>query len=275
MHNITCVINTLNEAHNIKDAISSVKDWVDEVIVVDMHSSDATAQIARDLGAKVFFHERLDYVEPARAYACSLADSEWILLLDADEMIPRSLADKLIEISKLDTHDIVKMSRANYIFGRRLRYTGWGLHQDRLLRFFKKQSMAFSSEIHSGYKPTSTKILELPPKIELAITHFNYLNVEDFIERLNRYTSVELKKTTMIDRSVPWILWKTVKVFLRRYIRQEGYKDKSHGFYLSILMSFYYFVIVTKAYERRCSTDTNQFYQEIKNDIIMGYRNRS
>jgi glycosyltransferase involved in cell wall biosynthesis len=58
---ISGVIHTYNEATNIANAIGSLLPWVDEVVVIDMHSEDGTQAIAERLGARVVLHERLEF----------------------------------------------------------------------------------------------------------------------------------------------------------------------------------------------------------------------
>src|SRR5438105_10966206 len=92
---ISAVIITLDEEKNIANAILSVKPWVQEVIVVDMKSGDRTVEIARSLGAVLYDHPRVGFVEPARATAIAHALGPWVLLLDADEMVPLTLSQEL------------------------------------------------------------------------------------------------------------------------------------------------------------------------------------
>jgi glycosyltransferase involved in cell wall biosynthesis len=84
------VINTLNEERRLPYALRSVQDWVDEIVVVDMHSDDKTVEIAEAFGARIFTHERVGYADPARAFAFARATGDWILILDADELVPRA-----------------------------------------------------------------------------------------------------------------------------------------------------------------------------------------
>ena len=95
MAKIAVVINTWQEEGNIADAIKSAKKVADEIVVVDTYSSDKTVEIARKHGALVYLHEYLGYVEPVRNFAVSKAKSDWILILDADERISDTLADKI------------------------------------------------------------------------------------------------------------------------------------------------------------------------------------
>ena len=97
---ISVVINTHNEEKNIRRAIDSVQ-WADEVIVCDMQSEDDTAVIAKKSGAVVMFTKKVSHVELVRNLPISKATGDWVLVLDADEEVPKTLADKLIEIANI------------------------------------------------------------------------------------------------------------------------------------------------------------------------------
>ena len=117
MGKISVVINTLNEEKNLPRAIKSVKDWVYEVVVVDMHSDDSTVELARSLGARIFNHKKMGYVEPARNYAITKAKGDWILVLDADEEIPGRLASKLKALAQESEASYYAVPRKNIVFG--------------------------------------------------------------------------------------------------------------------------------------------------------------
>ncbi|PYU89881.1 MAG: glycosyltransferase family 2 protein, partial [Acidobacteria bacterium] len=112
---ISVVVNTLNEEKNLPYALRSVRSWVDEIVVVDMHSQDRTVEIAREYGAKVYSHEPMGFVEPARAFAVAQAGGDWILILDADEVVPLLLSRRLREIARRDEADVVTLPRLNYL----------------------------------------------------------------------------------------------------------------------------------------------------------------
>ncbi|MEM6806488.1 MAG: glycosyltransferase, partial [Bacteroidota bacterium] len=93
---ITVIIHTLNEEKHIGDCIRSVENFANEVLVCDMYSEDQTVEIAESLGAKIMFHERLRYADPARLAAIREAKHEWVFRLDADERMTPSLAEYLM-----------------------------------------------------------------------------------------------------------------------------------------------------------------------------------
>jgi len=133
---ISAVINTRNESENIFDCLNSLK-FCDEIVVVDMESTDNTKEIAKQFTDKVFDHPMVGYVEPARNFAISKAIGDWILVIDADERIPKTLAIKLEEIAEKNEIDYVRIPRQNLIFGQWVRHSRWW--PDFNIRFFKKR----------------------------------------------------------------------------------------------------------------------------------------
>ena len=245
---VSVVINTFNEERNIKRAIESVK-WTFEIIVCDMHSSDETSKIAKEFGAKVVTCKKLDYVEPARNYAISKAVGDWILILDADEEIPTELAKRLQEIAQNETKvNFVEIPRKNISFGKGLTATGWW--PDNHIRFFKKGTVIWKNEIHS--KPETRGVgLTLDSEEKWAIIHHNYQTIFQFIERMNRYTTVQAKEMKKSGYSFIWqdLFEKPINEFLSRYFANKGYKDGLHGLSLSLLQAFSFLVLYLKIWD--------------------------
>ncbi len=249
---ISVVINTLNEEGNLPYALRSVKPWADEIIVVDMHSEDRTVEIAKEYGARVFFHERKGFADPARAFAIAQAGGDWILILDADELVPYPLSRKLREIARESKFDVVRLPWLNCLLGSPLMHTGWGPNQDPHLRFFKKGFLQTTSDLHNYLHPAPhSRVIELPFEPGLAIVHFNYLNSEHFIEKLNYYTTIEARQAFARGlRITPWrATLNGVKEFLIRYLKAQGFRDGWRGFYLSFFMVFYRIAAAAKLQE--------------------------
>lgn len=246
---ISLVINTRNEAINLSQCIRSVGPWVDEVIVVDMESTDGTASVAAQLRAKVFRHPHVGYVEPARNFALSKATGDWILILDADEEVSRPLLDHLYAIMQSNRYDYVSIPRKNLIFNQWIQHSGWW--PDYNIRFFKKGSVTWKDEIHS--RPTTFgEGAKINPDPEHAIIHHHYQSVSQYVERLNRYTDHQLKILEKSDYQFYWsdLLSKPANEFFRRYFAEHGYKDGLHGLALALLQSFSELVLYLKAWER-------------------------
>lgn len=237
---ISVVINTYNEEKNLPLALKSVFTWAKEIIVVDMYSEDKTREIAESYGAKVFLYENVGFSEPARAFAVNQATNEWILILDADEIVSFLLANKLIEIYKENILDVIEIPRLNYMIGEKINYTGWG--EDFQVRFFRKNALKFTEKIHDFIKyANNIKKMRLERSSGQYILHFNYIDFNHFIEKLNRYTNIEAsqafeknQKSTVIKA-----IFKAFSQFFYYFFLKKGYKDGWRGFYLSILMFMY------------------------------------
>lgn len=245
---ISAVINTLNNEGIIERAIKFVK-WADEIVICDMNSEDKTVDIAKKLGAKVYTHKRLEYVEPARNFAISKASNEWILLLDPDEEVSNDLARRLKEmVDKPITSNFVEIPRKNIIFGKWIQNTGWW--PDYQIRFFKNGSVIWNNEIHS--KPQTRGIgLTLPDDENLAIIHNNYQSISQFLARMNRYTDVESQYLKDKGYEFIWtdLLQKPFNEFLSRFFANKGYMDGLHGLTLSLLQALSFLVVYLKLWE--------------------------
>lgn len=252
---ISVIINTLNEEKNISRAIKSVK-WADEIIVCDMHSEDKTMEIAKKSEAKVVFYKRTDYVEPARNFAITKASNDWILILDPDEEIPDGLKERLIEIaSKMEQIDYVRLPRKNLIFAKWMKASMWW--PDYNIRFFKKGKVMWSDEIHRPPK-TEGQGLDLPAEEELAIIHYNYQTISQFITRMNRYTTVEANQLIKQNYEFKWsdLIEKPLSEFLSRFFANKGYQDGLHGLALSLLQAFSFLIVYLKVWENSSFKET-------------------
>ncbi len=246
-------MNTLNEERRLSYALRSVQDWVDEIIVVDMHSDDRTVEIAKAFGARVFTHERVGYVEPARAYALGRATGDWTLILDADELVPPSLARRLRGVAFGDEADAVDIPRLNYLLGAPLAWTGWGPSQDRHQRFFKTGWAEPTNVIHAALTMREgARVLRLASDDGLALVHFNYTDVAHFIEKLNTYTTIEAVGGARgrPQLGAARVIRATIREFTDRFLRYRGYRDGRRGLYLAGLMAFYRFAVYAKDWER-------------------------
>jgi len=244
---ISVVINTLNEEQNIERAIKSVS-WADELIVCDMHSEDKTVEIAKKLGAKIFFHKKEDFVELARNFAISKATNEWILILDADEEIPDTLGNKIKEIASQGIVDFVNIPRKNIIFGHFMQYSGWW--PDFNIRFFKKDNVKWFNKIHRPPETTG-KGFDLPAEEGCAIIHQSYATISQFLKRMDRYTTVQASELKQEGYVFAWkdLFQKASGEFLSRFFANKGYKDGMHGLALSFLQAFSFIVMYLKVWE--------------------------
>lgn len=248
---ISIIINTFNEEKNIKNCLESVK-WADEIVIVDMYSEDNTVDIARKYTDKIFFFKRMGYADPARQFALEKASNEWILVVDADELVPLKLVNKLHEIIEKDCGDVIYIPRNNYFAGKQIHNMGWGALDDLQPRFFKRKYLNFGEKIHDFYNINEdARIYKITDPHE-GFIHFSYLDFEDYIDRLNKYTSIESKnifenkEKQNQQKNIISLLFRLLNVFFSNYIRQKAYKDGFRGLSLSLLAVIYNLTVYLK-----------------------------
>ena len=243
-------------------AIASVKDLADEIVVVDMESDDGTAEVAKKLGAKVFNHKRTGYVEPARNFGIEKATNSWVLILDADEEIPVKLAQKIKQIVKNPKADYFRIPRKNIVFGKWLKHSRWW--PDYNIRLFKKGSVTWNEVIHMV--PMTAGIgADIEEKEELAIIHHNYDSIEQYIERMNRYTTLHALLRVKEGYKFNWkdLIVKPSNEFLSRYFFGEGYKDGLHGLALSLLQAASELSLYLKIWQKEKFTDSTPEVRDV------------
>lgn len=273
---ISVMINTYNEEKNLPYALRSVASWADEIVVVDMHSEDRTAVIAREYGAQVYLHERMGFADPARQFAFAQATGDWLLVLDADELIPAPLSQQLRAISREDHADVVMIPRVEYMLGAPLDHA-WGPQINKHPRFFRRGMVRLDAAIHHFVTPVpGARVLELPHVPGEAMIHFAYVDTASFLDKMNRYSTIEADQSFARGRRAtpawvirdmalyPWLLaffrrrgttpfWALIYAFLafvNRYVKNRGYRDGWRGFYTSIFWGVYFLASYAKLTER-------------------------
>lgn len=268
---ISVVINTLNEAHNIERAIKSVKGFADEIIVVDMESHDKTKEIAKKLGASVFSHKPMNYVEPARNFAISKAKGEWIFILDADEEATPELVKELKKVVESDLADFVRVPRKNLIFGKWMTHARWW--PDYNIRFFKKGVVVWEDEIHS-VPVTDGREFNILDKEDYAIVHHHYETVEQYIERMNRYTTIQSQELLLAGKttSLSDFIRKPANEFLSRYFAGQGYKDGIHGLVISSLQGLSELAVYAKLWQLQGFKEKHYTLEEVVSEITLSQK---
>lgn len=247
-HTISVVINTKNEEKNIVECIASVKDFADEIVVIDMHSTDKTVEYAKKMGAHVFSVKDYGYVEPARNFGFKKATGDWILILDADERMTKTLCKKLRKVVDEGNSDIIFIPRKNIILGKWMQHTAWW--PDAHPRFFRKGSVVWSDVIHSHPK-YSGEVLYLEADEKYAMLHYNFPSVDDLVGKIANYTSREAHDKVKAIKTVQDLHTLLETEFKWRFVEKEGFKDEMHGYVMSEMMRFYRLLDFMKYWEKK------------------------
>lgn len=241
MSKITAIIPTFNEEANIGAAIESVL-FADEIIVVDSFSTDKTVEIAHRFGVKLLQHE---YIYPAaqKNWSIPQATNEWIVLLDADEVITPELREEILAKVKTNpTEACFWIYRSNDFMGRRIKYSGW--QGDKVIRLFKKSLCRYQDvQVHEEIE-TSGKVGYLKNKIH----HNTYKGFDHYVAKLNRYAWWQAKdynpKTGVLT---PYhFVLKPCFRFFKHYVIERGFLDGVPGFTISLLQGYAVFTRYAK-----------------------------
>ncbi|PIS47590.1 MAG: glycosyltransferase family 2 protein [Elusimicrobia bacterium CG08_land_8_20_14_0_20_51_18] len=270
---ISAVLLVRNEENNIQYCLETL-GWCDEIVVVDMESADKTAEIAREYTKQVFSHPVIEAFDIAKKFAVEKASCEWIILIDADEMVPRPLAETLTAIAAGDKADIVEIPFRHYIMGAHMLHSGWG--GSKVTRFFKRNKITFTGTIH-GYmkKSVDARVMSLEFSEDNSMVHFNYLDSSHFVEKLNKYTSIEAQH--LFDKGTRFSYYRLFRSafseFYHRFLRRKGYKDGVRGFSLSFMMSFYRVLIQIKLWEKYefKNDPVAKRYERVKRALLAGW----
>jgi glycosyltransferase involved in cell wall biosynthesis len=254
MSNISVVINTKNASTTLERTLKSVK-FAQEIVICDMQSSDATVTIAQKFTDKIFSVQDVGFADPMRNFALSKATHDWILVVDADEEIPATLQNYLIKLTE-STHpvDAYYIARQNIIFDKWVQKTGWW--PDYQIRFFKKGAVQWSDKVHTLPEIKGSSVY-LPAQAELAIIHHNYQTVEQYLERLNRYTTLENSHLNETENMNPSLLIGNFRQeLMRRLFADQGIDEGMHGVGLSYLQAMYQLIVVMKQWEKKGFPET-------------------
>lgn len=250
---ISVVINTYQADQYLNLVLQAVADYASEIVVCDMHSTDKTVAIAESFGAKVVYHEHVGYAAPARKFAIEQATSEWILLLDADEVVPPSFWASFAQVIDENKFDIVHFSWTNYMFGKAMTAGGFDPAQETHMRFFRKSAVECTGVIHSSVvaKP-GVRHYTIPHTPALTVHHFTYLSAENFVAKCNKYTSLESQQPKFNKNLTGLtILRKVIRDFIKRYWIKKGYKLGWQGLSISLLMLANDAILYSKVLEQK------------------------
>jgi glycosyltransferase involved in cell wall biosynthesis len=237
---LSVAVIAMNEEANLPRTLASVR-WADEIILVDSGSTDRTLEIAESFGALTSYHPFGGHGEQKNV-ALGLCTSDWILLLDADEVLTPGLQDEIVKLLADEPEfGAYWIPRLNLIFGRWMRHGGF--YPDHKLRLFKRGAARLSE----GVGPHSTPQFEGPRgKLKNDMLHYAYPDMVVYLEHMNRYSSEIaqlLQKKGRTSKSLAAFLWNGVlnpaATFVYNYFFRLGFLDGREGLLLHLNHSVY------------------------------------
>lgn len=251
---ISIALATYNEEVNIKRFIESVTDWVDEIVIADGDSQDETVNIAKKYkNVKIIKTNNKPMFHINKNIAINACTSDWILQLDADEIVTPELKKEIISILNKEPSMVEEngfwIKRRNYFLGSFLKKGGQ--YPDPTIRFYKKgKGQLPCKDVHEQAK-VDGKIGWL----QNDLAHYADTSFSRYLLRHNRYTTLLAQE--LIEQHLPinfysflnFYLFKPVWWFVKTYFRHKGFYDGFPGFVFSFYSSLRFPITYTKYWE--------------------------
>ena len=236
---ITAAIITLDEEQNLGELLPRL-DWVDEVVIVDGGSQDATVDVAQAHGCRVV-SRRFDNYAQQRNLALQSATSDWVLSIDADERPTLALVDEIRWRLTNTRANGFRVPIRSTVLGRPLRRSG--TQDDVPLRLARRDAARWTGEVHER--------LQVDGRVERLhhwLTHRTQSDLDEFFTKMHRYTDLDARwrvasgrRPRMADRYVA-----PAREVFRRLIYKQGFLDGPAGWAFCLLSGWYEFVLADK-----------------------------
>lgn len=284
---LSVIIATHNEEANLGKCLESVRDLADEIIVADGESTDRTVEIAKSFGATVLPMSNKRMFHFNKQEASDHARGEWLLFLDADEIVTEELAEEIRKVMEgthtdwfhregrskekkwftahmkaIEQRDHVTFStappihgyfiaRKNFFLGRYLMHSG--VYPDGVIRLVKKGTAYWPcKDVHE------TMIVQGGVSwLKNAMIHMADPTFKRYLMRANRYTSLtaDALEKQHVSTSLPSVLYyiivKPLFTFFLLFIRHKGFLDGFSGFIWALMSGLHWSIAYIKYMERK------------------------
>jgi len=252
---LSVALATLNEERSLGNCLDSVKGLADEVVVVDGLSSDRTVEIAKFFGAKVIVTDNKPIFHINKQQAIDECQGEWILQLDADEVVTPELAEEIRQVVEKDTD----LPAAYWIKRKKMFLGRWikkgGQYPDPVIRLFRRKK---------AFLPCKSVHEQMVIEGEISwlknpMLHFPTPSFSVYITKDNRYstlTALQMKEKNLslgLFDSMIQIILTPLKVFLSIYIWHKGFLDGFPGFVFALYSGLHQMTAYIKYWEIKTS----------------------
>lgn len=246
---LSVVIITFNEERNIEPCLKAASVVADDIVVLDSFSTDKTQEICNRYSVRFFQHAFDDYVNQKNR-ATELATYNYVLSLDADEVLSNELTQSILQVKNNWTSPAYSLKRLTNYCGNWIKHCGW--YPDTKLRMWDRRLGKWQGEmIHESLEMNDQTMRPVILKGDLL--HYSYHTIFEHIAQINKFTEIGAiadrkkgKKSNLIKITVNPI-WK----FIHMYIIKKGFLDGYYGFVISINSAFATFIKYIKIREKQ------------------------
>jgi (heptosyl)LPS beta-1,4-glucosyltransferase len=224
MNRVSACLITLNEEENLPRAIASLKEIVDEIVVVDSGSTDRTAEIAKENGAAFFERAWTNYAEQ-KNFAAECATNNWILSLDADEQLSSPLQTSLLAWKKhTPEYCVYEMARKTWYLGAWIGHSGW--YPDFQRRLYRRDEAEFSGVVHEAVR-FSGRV----GRLSGDVLHYTVRSFEEHEANVERYTTLAAQQM-FAEGKRKWkgaVWFATPWSWFQNFVLRGGFMDGYRG----------------------------------------------
>ena len=239
---LSALIITYNEVGYIEKCIESIS-FADEIIVVDSFSTDGTYEFLEDLPNVEVVQRPFQNFTDQKSYALQLASNDWVLFVDADEVVNPELRDEIMEvINSKDSYEAYWFYRKFMYQNRPLHFSGW--QTDKNHRLFRKSKVRFTSErlVHETLQVNGNS-----GKLKQKLTHYCYKNFDDYKSKMLHYGTLKAREERKKGKRFSFIkmVVKTAWKFFYNFVIRLGFLDGTKGInvcYLNALSVHHRFI---------------------------------
>lgn len=244
---LSAYVIAYNEADKLAEALEGLS-WADEVIVADSFSTDETALIAAQHGAKIVQIPFTGFGK-LRNDALSHCQYEWILSLDADERCTAAVAEEIGRIlASTSPLDAYLVPRRNLFMGRWIRHSGWYPNY-RQPQLFRRDAMRYDDlPVHEGYLLAEGAKLG---RLRNAIWQIPFKSIGEVLRKADRYSELGASKISLPRITIWTALRHALWSFVKHYVFKRGFLDGAPGFVIAFGNFEGTFYRYLKAMERR------------------------
>ncbi len=225
---LSVIIITKNEASHIARCLESVA-WADEIIVFDSGSLDDTVGICRRYTEKIYTTDWPGFgIQKQRAL--EKATGDWVLSLDADEVVTSELKSELEHAVKTGHYHGFEIARSSSYCGRAMRHGGWW--PDYVLRLFRRQTGRFTDVVVHERVIVQGAI----GRLTMPLMHDAFVDLDEVLHKVNSYSSLGAQQLYQKGgkSSFAKAIFKAIWTFNRTYWLKAAFLDGRQGFMLAI-----------------------------------------
>lgn len=239
---ISCVLIVKDAETTIKKVLTSLNMFTD-VIVYSNNSTDSTNKLAKEFSNVTLIEGEFIGFGPTKNLAASYAKNEWVLSLDADEVLSKEFTSNLQELN-LDINTVYTILRTNYYKDSQVKHC-WG--DDVIIRLYNRNITSFTNKKVHEKIISDNLVIE---QITGAVKHYPYTTVTDFIVKLDRYSTIFAEDNVGQKKSSPSkAFFNGMFSFIKTYFLKKGFLDGYAGLIIAfshMATNFYKYI---KLYE--------------------------